>query len=121
MDGVTILQTLEVTQYTSGVNCLVFLLVAMIFVFFTFAGAILFESASCNEIGWGSVVAIVSFILAAIIFIFAAKYLYNHNEAIDVTQYQVIIDDSASATEFLDRYTIIEQQGSTYIVQEKTE
>lgn len=37
----------------------------------------------------------------------------------DKTQYQVIIDDTVSMTEFTQRYNIIEQEGITYWVTEK--
>ena len=37
----------------------------------------------------------------------------------DKTQYQIIIDDSVSMSEFTQRYNIIEQEGITYWVAEK--
>lgn len=35
------------------------------------------------------------------------------------TQYKVIIDDSVSMNEFLDKYEIIDQEGKIYTVREK--
>ena len=36
------------------------------------------------------------------------------------TRYEVILDDSYSANEFLNKYTIVDQRGDIYVVEEKS-
>lgn len=36
------------------------------------------------------------------------------------TRYEVVLDDSYSANEFLNQYTIIDQRGDIYVVEEKS-
>ena len=44
----------------------------------------------------------------------------NTGEPIEYkTQYQVLIDESVSMTEFYEKYNIIERKGETYIIEEK--
>lgn len=51
--------------------------------------------------------------------IFGPLIGYNTGEPIKYeTQYKVIIDDSVSMTEFLDKYEIIEQDGKIYTIRE---
>lgn len=40
---------------------------------------------------------------------------------IDYIKYEVLIDDSVSITEFMDKYEILEQRGRIYTVKEKSE
>lgn len=41
------------------------------------------------------------------------------NPPIEKTYYRVLIDDNISMTEFVEHYSIIKQEGKTFIVQEK--
>lgn len=73
--------------------------------------AIICYSEKCVKAGLVFTIIAVIGIITAIIDISHPMY--------DKTQYQVIVDDSVSMTEFTQRYNIIEQEGITYWVTEK--
>ena len=107
MAGVTILQT--VTPI-AGVTVLIFVCCCVV-VLINLICAIICYSEKCVKAG------IVFTIIAAIGIITAILNLSH--PMYDKTQYQVIIDDTVSMTEFTQRYNIIEQEGITYWVTEK--
>ena len=107
MAGVTILQT--VTPI-AGVTALIFVLCFVVF----FICAVIAIWCYCDDSVKGGIVFTIIAVLGvitAILNIFHPMY--------GKTQYQVIIDDSVSMSEFTQRYNIIEQEGITYWVTEK--
>ena len=108
MNGVTILQTVTPIASTTvliawlcGTVAVITLLLAII------------NYAEFSNIKWTIAFGIVS-VIAVISFIVDL----NH-PMYDKSQYQVIVEDSISMTEFTQRYNIIEQEGITYWVTEK--
>ena len=107
MAGVTILQT--VTPI-AGVTALIFVLCFVVF----FICAVIAIWCYCDD----SVKAGIVFTIIAVIGVITAILNLSH-PMYNKTQYQVIIDDSVSMSEFTQRYNIIEQEGITYWVTEK--
>ena len=107
MAGVTILQT--VTPI-AGVTALIFGLSWVVF----FICALIAIMCYCDDFVKSGVV----FTIIAVIGIITLIIDVTH-PMYDKTQYQVIIDDSVSMSEFTQRYNIIEQEGITYWVTEK--
>ena len=64
-------------------------------------------------IGFGG--AIVTFLICAFIFAVGGVGSYETGKY----EYKVIIDDSVSMNEFLDKYEIIDQEGKIYTVKER--
>lgn len=108
MNGVTILQT--VTPVAS-VTVLIFWLCGIVAVISLLFAII--NYAEFNNIKWTIIFGIVS-----VIAVISGIVDLNH-PMYDKSQYQVIVDDSVSMTEFIQRYNIIEQEGITYWVTEK--
>lgn len=107
MEGVMILQTVtpiaEVTVLIFVCCCVVILINIILAII-------------CYSERW--IIRGIVFTIIAVIGIITAildlsRPMYNK------TQYQIIIDDSVSMTEFIQRYNIIEQEGITYWVTEK--
>ena len=108
MDGVTILQT--VTPVASVTLLIAWLcgIVAVITLLFAIINYVEF-----NNTKWTIAFGIVSIVAAMGVIVDLSHPMY------DKSQYQVIVDDSVSMTEFTQRYNIIEQEGITYWVTEK--
>lgn len=68
----------------------------------------------CNDEGVFKVL-----IVLGILFLFGAFYDYKTNNPVKVTTYQVILDDSISYNEFVEKYEVIKQEGRIYTVYEK--
>lgn len=62
--------------------------------------------------------AIISVIVAIVIFILGAFLIGV--DTTEVTEYKVIIDDSVSYVEFMEKYEVIDQEGEIYTVRERT-
>lgn len=108
MEGVTILQTVTPVASTTVLIFWLCGIVAVISLLFA-----IINYAEFNNIKWTIIFGIVS-VIAIISFIVDLSHpMY------DKSQYQVIIDDSVSMSEFTQRYNIIEQEGITYWVTEK--
>ena len=107
MAGVTILQT--VTPI-AGVTALIFVLCLAVF----FICALIATWCYCDDSVKGGIV----FTIIAVIGVITGILNISH-PMYDKTQYQVIIDDSVSMSEFTPRYNIIEQEGIAYWVTEK--
>lgn len=112
MEGVTILNTIEVMASTWGFSIagLIIGILALLFLI----GAI-FNTIKNDEI-----------IETAFLYSFAAFGIfvsficfYSANEYFDYYKYQVTIDDSVLLTEFMEKYEILDQEGLIYIIKEK--
>ena len=108
MDGVTILQTVTPVASTT---VLIFCLCGIVAVISLTIAIISY--VDFNNIKWT-----IAFGILSVIALISAIVDLNH-PMYDKTQYQVIIDDSVSMSEFTQRYNIIEQEGITYWVTEK--
>ena len=108
MDGVMILQT--VTPVASVTILIAWLcgIVAVISLILAFINYVEFD-----DIKWTIAFGILCVIAVISVIVDLNHPMYNK------TQYQVIIDDSASMEEFGKEYNIIEQEGITYWVTEK--
>lgn len=111
MDGVTILQTIP--QYTNtwgwSWDLLAFLIPLILIVLLIWCGV------DCGE---GSLI-MIGIIVAFITVVGFVVTLSTNNAIHTHDHYQVLIDESVSMTEFTEKYNVIEQQGITYIVEEK--
>ena len=109
MDGVTILNTIEVT----GISRNVIIAFMASFVIGLFLMAIL-------ELSENSCV-LVYLLIDLIVFIgcvFVSWYQLENRKTGEL-QYEVTIDDSVSMTEFNKKYEIIEQRGDIFVVKER--
>ena len=57
--------------------------------------------------------------ILGILFLFGAFYIYTYNNPVKVTTYQVILDDSISYNDFVEKYEVIKQEGRIYTIYEK--
>ena len=111
MEGVTILNTIEVMTGTWGFS-VIGLLIAIL-TLFILIGVIF--SIIKNE---GLEAALLSLFVALGVLI-SLMCFGTANEYFDYYKYQVIIDDSVSLTEFMEKYEILDQEGLIYTVKEK--
>ena len=58
-------------------------------------------------------------LVLGMLFLFGAWYNYRLNNPVKVTTYQVILDDTISYNEFVEKYEVIKQEGRIYTVYEK--
>lgn len=107
MAGVTILQT--VTSI-AGVTVLIFACCCVVVLINSILAII------CYNERW--IIRGIIFTIIAVIGVITAILNLSH-PMYDKTQYQVIVDDSASIEEFSKEYNIIKQEGITYWVTEK--
>lgn len=62
----------------------------------------------------------VSIIVSAVLYVAVAAVMYSIvKHPTDKYEYECVIDESVSMTEFCDRYKIIEQRGEIYVIREK--
>ena len=108
MNGVTILQTVTPIASTTVLIAWLCGTVAVITLLFAITSYVEFDN-----IKWTIAFGIVSIIAVIGVIVDLSHPMY------DKSQYQVIVDDSISMTEFAQRYNIIEQEGITYWVTEK--
>lgn len=120
MDGVTILNEIEVIQivndtfnYTAGgIALIVTILICAIVGFFI--GRLDCSEFECTIIG--GLVGLVFGIFVMVAFGSAFSY---PPETETTMQYEVILDDSVSMNEFCEHYNVVEQRGDIFVVEEK--
>ena len=108
MAGVTILQTVTPIAGTTVLIAWLCGIVAVITLLF----------AIINYAEFGNIKWTIAFGIISVIAVISVIVDLNH-PMYDKSQYQVIVDDSISMTEFNKEYNIIEQEGITYWVTEK--
>ena len=108
MAGITILQTVTPIASTTVLIAWLCGIVALINLLLAIASYV-----ELNNIKWTIAFGIVSIIAVISVIVDLNHPMY------DKSQYQVIVDDSVSMTEFNKEYNIIEQEGITYWVTEK--
>ena len=108
MAGITILQTVTPIASTT-------VLIAWLCGIVAFINLLL---AIVSYVGLNSIKWTIAFGILSVIAVISIIVDLNH-PMYDKSQYQVIVDDSVSMTEFNKEYNIIEQEGITYWVTEK--
>lgn len=58
-------------------------------------------------------------VIFGFILIAGAFYIYKTNNPVEVTTYQVILDDNISYNDFVEKYEVIKQEGRVYTIYEK--
>lgn len=58
-------------------------------------------------------------IIFAGLFLFMAFFMYDNCTPVEVTTYQVILNDDVSYNEFVEKYEVIKQEGRIYTIYEK--
>lgn len=111
MDGVTILQTIPQYKLSWGWG-----FPATIFSIISFAMLVAIIVHFVRGDRTGAFVFLIGLLSAGAITIGVAR---TSGEKFTHNQYQVLIDKSVSITDFTEKYNVIEQQGITYIVEEK--
>ena len=113
MDGVTILNTIELTDASFG-TVVTLAITGVVFIILLF----------CMWLTSGSKVDNLLFFLfvvdAIVILVNTAIATYqSENHKTGEIQYEVTIDDSVSMTEFNKKYEIVEQRGDIFVVKER--
>ena len=111
VEGITILNTIEVMGSTWGFS-IVGLIIAILTLFILIG--VIFGIIK-NE---GPEAVLLS-LLAVLGVLISLMCFGTANEYFDYYKYQVIIDDSVSLTEFMEKYEILDQEGLIYTVKEK--
>lgn len=111
MEGVTILNTIEVMASTWGFS-IAGLIVAILTLFILIGAIFSIVKDEGPEATLLCAVAVVGIFVSLMCFGTA-------NEYFDYYKYQVVIDDSVSLTEFMEKYEILDQEGLIYTVKEK--
>lgn len=75
--------------------------------------------ALISFIGWREYGYSIAFVILAIICSGLIVFGVTITETPPETQYQVLIDESVSMSEFFEKYEIVEQEGKIYTVKEK--
>ena len=120
MDGVTILNEIEVVQVvndtfndTAGVIALIFTVLICAIVGF-FIGRI-----DCSEFEGTMIGALVGVVFGLLIMALFGTIFSYPPETETTMQYEVILDDSVSMNEFCEHYNVVKQRGDIFVVEEK--
>lgn len=121
IDGVTIINEIEVVQAMNATFNLAAAFIALIITVLTRVVVGFFTGrADCAEFEGAVIGFLVGLVFSTItgsIFGFA----FQDPPVTETTmQYEVIIDDSVSLTEFYEHYNVIEQRGKIFVVEEKS-
>ena len=110
MDGVTILNQIEVS------SCSLFAVIVIIIAFVLIAFSIWAIHLIIDEKDYGVLYAPIGGIVFAIMALVLGIYKINEPPS---TNYEVIISDEVSFTDFTNKYEIIEQRGKIYVIKER--
>lgn len=58
-------------------------------------------------------------VIFSLLFVFMAFVMYDNCTPVEVTTYQVILNDDVSYNEFIEKYEVIKQEGRIYTIYEK--
>lgn len=112
MEGITILQTVPTTIWTSGFNIpfLIALLLSTICLFFCIW--FFFD----NDNTWT-----IALVMALFLGFFSFVCWNMDEPTPGPNKYQVLIDENVSMTKFTNKYKVLSQEGITYWIQDKGE
>jgi alpha/beta superfamily hydrolase len=113
MDGVTILQEIPQCTYTWGFDFKVLLFVILMIA--ALASFVIADKLNMAGTSVVSLVVIAISVIAAFYFASVSKVVY------EPSHYQILIEDETAFNDVMEKYNIIEQQGITYIVEERTD
>lgn len=120
MDGVTILNEIEVVQvvndtfnYTAGFIAL------CITVFICAIAGFFIGRIDCEEVTGIITGALLGLVLGLFVMAVAGTALSYPAETKTTMRYEVTVDDSVSLTEFHEHYNVIEQRDKIFVVEEK--
>lgn len=115
MEGVVILQTFEQANATWGWNWILILpIIVIIYCAVNIFFNVMAEKPNKTNLVIFSCIAAVALVITGVVASRATQLPPTY-------QYQVYMEDNVNMAEFAQRYTIVEQQGITYIVEEKGE
>lgn len=107
MEGIEILQTLEVARYNDGFIAL-FIIAIILFTVFIFAmlSNKVFDAAS--------------FVIGSVLLVLVIGFgiLYKNSKTLH-TEYIVTVDQSVNVVEFFDKYEVIEHEDKLWRIKEK--
>ena len=120
MDGVTILNEIEVVQVVNDAFNYTAAFIALIITVLICAVAGFFIGRlDCEEVGG----AVMGVLIGLVLSIFTGALfgiILGYPPVTESTmRYEVTIDDSVSLTEFYEHYNVIEQRGEIFVVEEK--
>ena len=120
MDGVTILNEIEVVQVVNDAFNYTAAFIALIITVLICAVAGFFIGRlDCEEVGG----ALMGVLIGLVLSIFTGALfgiILGYPPVTETTmRYEVTIDDSVSLTEFYEHYNVIEQRGEIFVVEEK--
>ena len=116
MDGVTILNQYEVTTITSAEISAVALGITFFSIIVICSLVGFFTDGTYEGVVLGLLTGLV---LGVFIGLIAGAMCGEPSKIETTTQYEVIIDDSVSLTEFYEHYNVIEERGKIFVVEEK--
>lgn len=118
MDGITILSVGEYVETISGACSVASVLLLIFSILVLLLGTIIFlSSKECFSFCAGI---FVLFIGGAMLVASNLEYK-NNGPTINIPQYKVIISDSVSYNEFIEKYNVLEVEGKIYTVIDKVE
>lgn len=112
MDGITILNTVEITETPLCIiiTCAVSLLICVC--------SISLNSMSITDIGEN--ISMVLAIISGVVFIIS-YVLLHYEQPTGKYEYEVIIDDTVSVADLHKHYEVIEQRGDIFVLRDKEE
>lgn len=113
MDGVTILNTIEVTGASKNViiATLIGFVIALLIMF-------ILEASEDSIFDTFLLILLISNIFGLFACFFVGTYQNENHKTVEL-RYEVTIDDTVSMTEFNKKYEIIEQRGDIFVVKER--
>lgn len=120
MDGVTILNEIEVVQVVNDTFNYTTALIALIITTLICAVVGFFIGRlECEELG-GALMGVLTGLVLSIFTGTLFGITFEYPPVTETTiRYEVTIDDSVSLTEFCEHYNVIEQRGEIFVVEEK--
>lgn len=120
MDGVTILNEIEVVQVVNDTFNFTAAVIALIVTVLTCAVVGFFLGRMEEEAFGGTVMGVfIGLVLSAFVGSFFGTLFEYPPETETTMRYEVTIDDSVSLTEFYEHYNVIEQRDKIFVVEEK--
>lgn len=120
MDGVTILNEIEVVQvvnetFNSTAGCIALIVTVLICAIVGF----FIGRLDCDELV-GTLTGGITGVIFGLLFMALVGTMFSYPpETRTIMQYEVTADDSVSLTDFYEHYNIIEQRGDIFVVEEK--
>lgn len=115
MNGITIINTTDIYKYVG------FATYSMLFCAIGIFVLILTIFMIISESNRAAITTFVTGILLCVVGLCMGLYRDNHANTFDYTEYDILIDDSISYNEFVDKYEVLDKDGNIYTVRERTQ